>query len=253
MKLDSDITIKNSLGNINITKQPRILELGYGKGWLTKILRLAYPEAYIITYDKFKKKITKKIFDIVDEFRPIDINSKLFEKEQYSYDLVTLGSIVSNPSFHFGFLTKEIYAEVIKSMNFYLKKDGLFFIIFNSYYYENEREKNYLDRDKFLSFEAPNKDLSNPMFKYDGIIDVTKEIFEEIGNFELQIDRVKNNDKPSKNLKGCEEMLKLQKDMKISNYYDNPVLLAKARDIDERLKSQGWEYGYFYIIKVFKR
>lgn len=253
MKLNSNMVIKNELNNINMAKEPKILELGYGKGWLTKILREAYPEAYIVTYDKFQKKITKDIFEIVDEFRPIDINSKLFEKESSSYDLVTLGSLTTSPSFHFGFLTKEIYAEVINSMNFYLKNNGLFFIIFNSYYYETDKEKNYLDRDKFLSFEISNKDLSNPMISYDEIINITKNIFEKIGNFELQIKRLKNNDKQLKDLKSCEEMLNLQKKLKLNTHYDNPLVLAKAREIDERLRSQGWEYGYFYIIKAFKK
>lgn len=244
-------SVSQYLTNLNLVESEKILEFGFGPCNFSKILRDSFPNSHIVGYDKCEKFDMEKAKKFIDDPRNEDINETLRESEKGSYDIVTMGSLLMDPSFHFGFLEEGIFKRVVETMDYYLKSGGLFFIVFISFHHTNIREKNYLDRKKLIFFEAPKKDLSNPMINYDSIIKITEKIFRSIKNYSYSVDLIKNDDKIDK-IKSCFDMFKTKKEYGISNHFDNPAIMSRAKEIDDSIKKYGIEYGYLNIITAFK-
>lgn len=243
--------LKNSVSKIPST----ILELGVGDGDFTEIIRSTFRRPYIIGYNlkKYKKEeIIKKLKPLIPKIRFENINKLNYTDEKEKFDIVTLGSLNNYPAYEFDFKNVDDFKNIVKSMDYYLAKDGLFFIVFLSSYTENEKQKNLITKSNFLNFEIKQiEDRSEILYSNDVVIDYCKDLFQSLG-YDFEHKLVKNNDYAD-STESCLEILKSYKKYGKGNFYDIPYYFDKAEAIDLKISKEGVENGYLHIIRAYKK
>jgi len=221
-----------------------ILELGVGNLGFTKIIRKAFPQSYLLGFDLPPVRINKEKMNIIDEIIVRDINTKKYPKLKNSFDVVTLGSPKIEPSFHFGFLNRKIFSELIESLIYYLKPNGYIFFVMKTDYCDNIRQENHFKRN--LNLEGSRADRN--VLEYDGVTDLTENILKDYGNFIFETVLIKDEDIIEKGrIKPNAEILKLKLDMNIISKEKYEKFKPIAEEVDNLIEKIGEEYGYFKI------
>ena len=280
--MDAADRIVEHLQSKKLNNIRKILELGCGIGYFTKILKDSFPESEITGFDK-EENSSKKVLSLTKKNHWFNITEKKIEEEKETYDMVTLGGLAKPLWWHFGIHKEDYYRDILSSMNYYLKNNGYFLLVFETYnHHTNPAEKNYNDMMNFSCGDLSRDDYLDERLSHD-ILDLTIDSLNSIGNFEIESVRINDDEAiPERGLKSCvnaakdklkstylyqkgiewEKKSRAESIQLFKSITDNDLsdlleqhagIIEKAEEIDNSIKEHGIEYSNFTIVLARKR
>lgn len=215
-----------------------VLEFGFGSGYLSKLIRQAYPNIFFTGIDKNPNFIKDNITTLFDEYFCEDILSLNIK---HKFDLIVLG----NPRIPFwrpyNCYTIKSYTEIIKRLVSLLEENGSLFFIVKTY--KNCTQKSeilFKEYQDFLLIDASEKEYPPNLndFINTDIINLTKTLLTELGIIDVDVISIKDTEKCIYPEGPC-------KNAKIKR---TPDILQKAANLDCMINTFGLSYGYYDIL-----
>ncbi|UTC66527.1 MULTISPECIES: methyltransferase [unclassified Treponema] len=218
-----------------------VLEFGFGSGYLTRLIRKAYPNTFNTFFtgiDKNPNFIKDNIITLFDEYFCEDILSLNIK---HKFDLIVLG----NPRIPFWWIyncyTIKSYTEIIKRLVSLLEENGSLFFIVKTY--KNCTQKSeilFKEYQDFLLIDASEKEYPPNLNEFinTDIINLTKKLLIELGIIDVDVISIKDTEKCIYPEEPC-------KNAKIKITREN---LKKAANLDCQISRFGLSYGYYDIL-----
>ena len=238
----------NQIKRINHNPESVILQLRYGSGLYSEILKQSYPDGKISIMEKHAEKVQNIDKSRFSEIIINDYSEKTIPELQEKFDIVTLGS---NQNFNlfstkFNINTTEEFTNLIKHIDFYLKTDGEIVILTRSDKFDNKSQKNYIKALYFTQSYDEQIHKNKIILNEQQIIKTFKETLLSIGNYIFKTEYIKKDPKLNEDV-NCLQYLKEK------NYTPLPEVKEKALKIDTDSKKYGQENGYLLFLRAKKQ
>lgn len=225
------------ISEIAKTKANKVVELGFGMGMLTELIRKGLPDAFITAYDKNDKfKNKSRAIELADEIYFNDI-TKVSNNQNGTYDLVIMGAFEIPFWWKFNCFNLETYKQLIDSMKSFLKNDGKIMLILKNNKHNNQAQKSYNEALKVI---LHGNDSVTDFSSNENIIVDTEEVLCNLGFSQITNLTIRIKEEVSSSI-NCEEFL-------IKNNITDPLKQEKAKSIDANSSQSGFEFGYFSLI-----
>jgi hypothetical protein len=234
--MDTNILKKEVIKHLrNIsTSATSIVEIGFGRGVFSQILKEAFPDSYLIGYDKNPSKNFTGRY--LDEARYSDIL-----KSKDSFSLISMGSLSESCfGWNFGIRDKAGLSGLVDAIDGSLDHNGVFFLFTSVQRVLTKPQKNLMDTMSFM--QGNGRELFSDVLGDEG--QFLSELFQNKGLYTISIDFVKNPRQVS-DLYLCRDWLR-------SINSDIECDLSLASQLDESSLSTGQDSGYFMFFKALK-
>lgn len=197
-----------------------VLEVGFGMGGHSTLLRSTYPQAYLVGYErniKFDKR--SRACGCLNEYLFEDFHGQHSRK----YDLVTMGAYDTNFWWKFNVFTKDTLTELFNNLLKPLKDGGSLIFVIKLECYINSAEKAY------------NQSV-NVLFD--------KDKYAEAAVSENILDTLASLSKDAQLQQTCSYFKSTEK--------VKELILCKDEEVDAYSKKMGQERGHFAIFHIKK-
>jgi hypothetical protein len=167
-----------------------IMEVGFGRGRFSAILRSVFPEARIVGYDR-NTKIRQKgspAFADLSEVRFLDIRRD--DDADESFDLGSFASIEMPFWWHFDIAGEEEYLRFLQALSLRLRLEGIIFGVFLSDRFDNSRQSLLLRYKRLMCLAMRDVDESDPMVAREDTAEFTGELLSRSLGYSVRIEEI---------------------------------------------------------------
>ncbi|MCK9225859.1 MAG: hypothetical protein M0R46_16795 [Candidatus Muirbacterium halophilum] len=229
-------------------KNPEILQLRYGSGIYSKLLKTSYPDGKITLLEKTNENEDKIDLSLFKNVIFEDYSDHIILKLEEKFDIVTLGSKQNFNLFStkFNINTEEEFISLIKYIDYYLKPSGEIIILTRSDKFDNKSQKNFIKALYFKQSYDNTTRTNKKILNEQQMVKTFKTTLSQLGNYYFKTEHIKKNPLLQENLKCIEYLNK-------HNYNPLPEIKEKALKIDIESKKYGQENGYLLFLRAKKQ
>ncbi len=257
-------TVVDVISRLPIPPSSRIMEVGFGRGGYTRLLRYAVPEGYIVGYDRNERFYWEEApaRKFLSEARCEDVFDAA-EQEQESCDLVTFGS--ANPAllfwWHFNCFSLGTYKSFVSACDRCCKQGGFLVAFFKLARCESPGQECYVRALEFMcEAECLRRGVSYQIPGGTDILEETADILRKSGSYSLQGEAFMNNGSPPRMVM-CREFLESldhrRRGRKKGSMFPRDSMFPddlwrRAKELDARSFNYGQEFGYSGVLVAKK-
>ncbi|MFW5781817.1 MAG: hypothetical protein ACOCWO_00840 [Candidatus Muiribacteriaceae bacterium] len=237
----------NQIKRSTTAENPDILQIRYGSGLYSGLLRKAFPAGSITLIDRNPEIRSLISEDFFKDILVSNYKEEVVRDLNSQFDLITLGSNQNLNLFStkFKIYNIEEFESLIHTIDYYLKPKGEIVILTRSDRFENKSQKNFI-KSLYLtqSYDDESKILQ-PILNEQKITQTFTDKLKKLGKYLVKAEYIKKDPLIRAPLY-CRDFIER------NGYYPTSEIMEKALKIDAESKKYGQENGYLLFLRAKK-